>query len=170
MAKEKKLLTVKQKQTKYRALQYVTLGGEYVAITAPFAVMSIVNREEWFNVKSGWRTAIGFTLACLLFTIIVTSITFESEKLNNRKGKYIKLLIGCVIAALIFIFLRDIMNEIANILWYAALGIACALGLDISSADFKAKADMYKGVLREAKEERVKEQAKEEIKNGDVRF
>ena len=170
MAEKKKPLTLKQKQNRCRALQYTTLGGEYVAIATPFIIMSVVNREEWFNVESGWKTAIGFTLACLLFSIIVTSITFESEKLNNRKGKYIKLLIGCVTAAFIFMLLRDIMNEIANILWFASLGIACALGLDMTSADFKAKADLYKNTLTEGKKEMLKEQAKEEIKNGDVKF
>ena len=166
-----KQLTAKQKQNRYRALQYTTLGGEYVAIATPFAVMSVVNREEWFNTESGWKTGIGFTLACLLLSIIVTSITFESEKLNNRKGKYIKLLIGCVISAFIFILLRDIMNEIANILWFASLGIAGALGLDISSTDFKAKADMYGDVIRKAKEKVVQENVEQELKQqNDVRF
>lgn len=168
MAQKKK--TVAQLNKKYRALQYTTLAGEYVAIVTPFVIMSIVNREEWFPEETGWKTGFGFTLACLLLSIIVTSITFESEKLNNRKGKYIKLLIGCVIAAFIFYLLRDIMNEIGNILLFASMGIAAALGLDISSANFKATADMYKDSIRKGKEEVLKNRVEEEIKNGDVKF
>ena len=166
----KKQLTAKQKQTKYRAFQYLTLGSEYVAITTPFIVMSVVNRDEWFPKETGWKTGFGFTLACLLLSIIVSSITFDSEKLNNRKGKYIKLLIGCVISAFIFYLLRDIMNEIGNILLFASIGVAAALGLDIYSENFKAKADLFKESIGEAKKKVIKDQVEQEIKNGDVKF
>lgn len=168
----KKPLTVKQQKNRYRALQYTTLVGEYVSIATPFAIMGVINKDEWFYNDNGWRTGIGFSLACLLLAIIVTSITFESEKLNNRKGKYIKLLIGCVIAAFIFVLLRDILDEIAHILWFASIGIACALGLDITSADFKAKADMYGDVIRKGKEKVIQEQVENEIKEKekDIRF
>ena len=123
----KKELTIAQKKNRYRTLQYLTVAGEYVSIATPFAIMAAVNKDEWFFNDNGWRTGIGFSLACLLLAIIVTSITFESEKLNNRKGKYIKLLIGCVISAFVFMLLRDILDEIAHILWFASLGIAGAL-------------------------------------------
>lgn len=166
----KKQLTAKQKQNRCRALQYTTLAGEFVSVATPFAVMGIVNRDEWFYYENGWKTGLGFILACLMLSIIVASINFDSEKLNNRKGRYIKLLIGCIIAAFIFILLSDIMSEIANILLFAALGIAGALGLDISSANFKAKADTYGTIIRKAKEKVVQEDIEQELKNNDVRF
>ena len=170
--KKKKKLTLIQKKNKCRALQYTTLGSEYVAIASPFVVMSIANKDKWFPQDTGWKTGIGFTLACLLFFIIVTSITFDKDKLNNRKGKYVKLLIGCIIAAFIFMLLRDIMNEIANILLVASMGIACALGLDISSANFKAKADTYGEIIRKGKQKVLQEEVEREIKeeNYDVKF
>ena len=167
----KKQLTISQKKKKYRTLQYITLGSEYVAIATPFAIMSIVNREDWFPEETGWRTGFGFTLACLLLSLIVASITFDSEKLNNRKGKYIKLLIGCLISSFIFFLLRDIMNEIGNILLFASMGIAFALGLDISSADFKAKADTYGEIIRDGKKEVLKKEYEKEIKDlKDIKF
>ena len=162
----KKQMTMNQKKKKCRTLQYLTLGSEYVAITTPFVIMGVVNRDEWFPKETGWKTGFGFALACLLFSIIVASITFDSEKLNNRKGKYIKLLIGCVISAFIFYLLRDIMNEIGNILLFASLGIAAALGLDISSENFKAKADLYSDVIRKANEKVAQEQVEQEIKES----
>ena len=165
-----KKLTTKQQMNKYRALQYSTFAAEYVSIATPFAIMSIVNREEWFYCENGWKTGIGFTLACLLLSIIVASITFESEKLNGRKGKYIKLLIGCVISAFIFILLADIMSEIANILLFASLGIATALGLDITSADFKSRADLYRDAIINARKENMQEKAKQELNQKDIRF
>lgn len=164
----KKELTIAQKKNRYRSLQYLTVAGEYVSIATPFAIMAVVNKDEWFFNNNGWRTGIGFSLACLLLAIIVTSITFESEKLNNRKGKYIKLLIGFVVSAFIFMLLRDILDEIAHILWFASLGIAGALGLDISSANFKAKAEMYKGSIQRAQDKALEEQAMEEIKRKAV--
>ena len=170
MEHKKKQLTTTQKKNKYRALQYTTLGGEYVAIATPFGVMSIVNKDTWFPQDTGWKTGLGFTLACTLLFLIVSSISFETEKLNNRKGKYVKLLIGIVLSAFIFILLRDIMNEIANILWFAALGIASALGLEIFSAEFKAKADFYKDAISEARKGQAVEQAKEEINNNQVKW
>jgi len=167
MAQKKK--TAKQLNRKYRALQYTTLAGEYVSVAAPFVIMGVVNKDEWFYTDNGWRTGIGFALACLLLSIIVASITFESEKLNNRKGKYIKLLIGCVIAAFVSVLLRDILDEIGHILWFASLGIAGALGLDISSAEFKARADMYKAGIQRAKEKKIEEDVCKDLDNG-VKF
>ena len=167
----KKQLTMKQKQNKYRRLQYITLASEYVSIVTPFAIMAVVNRKEWFPEETGWRTGFGFTLACLLLSIIISSITFENEKLNNRKGKYIKVLIGTVIAAFVFFLLRDIMNEIGSILLFASIGIAGALGLDLSSADFKAKADTYGEIIRDGKKEVLKKEYEEEIKDlKDIKF
>ena len=172
MAKKVKKLTTAQKKNRCRRLQYLTCGGEFVSIATPFAVMSIVNREEWFHCETGWKTGIGFTLSCMLLSIIVASITFDNEKLNGRKGKYIKLLIGCVVSAFIFILLADIMSEIANILLFASLGIAGALGLDISSANFKVKADTYGDIIRKGKEKVLQEEYEEELKqsNDDVKF
>lgn len=165
----KKKLTLSQKQKKCRALQYTTLGGEFVSVAAPFVAMSIVNRDEWFHYENGWKTGLGFILACLLLSIIVASINFDNEKLNNRKGKYIKVLIGCLISAVIFILLSDIMSEIANILLFASLGIAGALGLDISSARYKAEADSCGEIIRNAKKKVAQEQVEKEIKeNGNV--
>lgn len=166
----KKQLTITQKKNRCRTFQYLTLGGEYLSIATPFVAMSIINKDTWFHHENGWKTGIGFVLACLLFSIIVSSITFESEKLNNRKGKYIKVLIGTILSAFIFVLLSDIMSKIANILSAASFGIATALGLDITSADFKAKADMYKNALSRAKESNLEEQAKQEIEKDKIIF
>ena len=168
----KKQLTISQKKNRSRLYQRLTFGGEYVALTTPFVAMGIVNREEWFYHENGYKTAIGFVLACILFGAILTSITFESEKLNNIRGKYIKLLIGCLLSAFIFVLLSDIMSEIANILFAACGGIAAALGLDIVSLDFKNKADSYGEIIRKAKEKVAQEQVEEEIRKDskDVKF
>lgn len=166
----KKQLTMNQKKKRCRTLQYLTLGGEYVSIATPFAIMSVVNREEWFHYENGWKTGIGFTLAVILLSIIVASITFDSEKLNNRKGKYIKLLIGCLISSFVFVLLADIMTEIHKILLFASMGIAFALGLDISSESYKAKAELYDNVIRKANEKVAQDQVEKEIQNKDIRF
>lgn len=167
---EKKPLTISQKKNRCRLFQRLTYCGEYVSVATPFIAMGVVNREQWFHYENGWKTGIGFTLAAIVFGAIVLSITFDSEKLNNRMGKYIKTLIGCLLAALIFVLLADIMSEIANILFAASGGVAAALGLDIKSTDLKAKADSYGEIIRKAKEKVAQEQVEQEIKDKDVRF
>ena len=166
----KKQLTINQKKNRCRLFQRLTYGGEYVSVAMPFVAMGVVNREQWFHYENGWKTGIGFTLAAIVFGAIIMSITFDSEKLNNRMGKYIKLLIGCLLFALIFVLLADIISEIANILFAACGGIVVALGLDIKSADLKAKADTYGEIIRKAKEKVAQEQVEQEIKEKEIRF
>ena len=46
--KVKKPLTTKQKQYRYRGLQYAAIGGEFVSILTPFIIIGGVNFDEWF--------------------------------------------------------------------------------------------------------------------------
>ena len=65
----KKQLTPKQKQNKYRALQYTTFVGEFVSIFTPFIIMGVVNAQEWFYNEEGWKVGLGGTLALALLGI-----------------------------------------------------------------------------------------------------
>lgn len=165
----KKELTVKQKKNKYRTWQYVSRVGEFVVIPIPYAVLAIVNRNEWFAQADGWKIGLGGTLAIALMTIATFLVTKQKEEESKLTDGYITLILGWIATAFIFTLLADIMNQIANIMWFGAIGLAGAFGLDLTSKAMKKKADHYKTALETAQTELDKEQAIEEIKTVKVK-
>lgn len=165
----KKPLTAKQKQNKYRALQYSTFVGEFVSIILPFVVMGAVNYEDWFVSESGWKVGLGGTLALALLGIAVLLVTKKKEDTSITSG-YITLIIGWFAVAFIFVLLADIIEQIAMIMFFGGIGILGAFGLDMTSKNFKAKADLYKSAIAKAKTENLEEELKAEFKENDIRF
>jgi len=165
----KKPLTAKQKQNKYRALQYSTFVGEFVSIILPFVVMGAVNYEDWFVSESGWKVGLGGTLALALLGIAVLLVTKKKEDEKITSG-YIALIIGWFAVAFIFVLLASIIEQIAMIMFFGGIGILGAFGLDMTSKNFKAKADLYKNAIAKAKTENLEEELKDEFKQNDIRF
>lgn len=169
MATEKKQLTLKQKQNKYRALQYTTFVGKYLALLTPFIVMGCANAQDWFYQEEGWKVGLGGTLALALLGIVMTLVTKDDTKDNKNLGK-IALVMGWFTATFIVILLEDILNQMATIMIFGSIGLCAAVGIDFANKDFKTKADLYKTTLIEGKKEILKEQVKDELKDKDVRF
>ena len=166
----KKQLTAKQKQTKYRALQYTTFACEFLSILTPFIVMGCVNAQEWFYQEDGWKVGLGGTLALALLGIAVFLVTKKKED-EKITGGYITLIVGWFAVAFIFMLLADIMSQITTIMMFGGLGLLGAFGLDMTSKNFKSKADAYKTTIQKAKEDVIKEEVETELKNkGDVKF
>lgn len=166
---ERKPLTLKQKSSKYRALQYTTFVSKYLALLTPFVVMGIVNSEDWFYQENGWKVGLGGTLALALLGIIMTLVTKDDTKDNKNLGK-IALVIGWFTATFIVILLEDILNQMATIMIFGSIGLCAAVGIDFANKDFKNKADLYKETLIESKKDILKEQAKEQLKESDIKF
>lgn len=170
MAKEKKQLTVKQQQKRYRTYQYLTFGGEFVSVLTPFVVMGAINYQEWFMVEEGWKIGLGGALALALMGIAIFLLTKKKENKELTDG-FITFLIGWFMVAFIFKLLSSIMDQIFQIMMFGGIGILGAFGLDIWSKDFKKKADTYKEVLGEVKTDTLKEKAKKELeKENKVEF
>lgn len=165
----KKPLTAKQKQNKYRALQYSTFVGEFVSIILPFVIMGAVNYEDWFVSESGWKVGLGGTLALALLGIAVLLVTKKKEDTSITSG-YITLIIGWFAVAFIFVLLADIIEQIAMIMFFGGIGILGAFGLDMTSKNFKAKADLYKNAIAKAKTENLEDELKQEFKKDNIRF
>ena len=166
----KKQLTAKQKQTKYRALQYTTFACEFLSILIPFIVMGCVNAQEWFYQEDGWKVGLGGTLALALLGIAVFLVTKKKED-EKITGGYITLIVGWFAVAFIFMLLADIMSQITTIMMFGGLGLLGAFGLDLTSKNFKAKADAYKETIQKAKQNVIKDEVETELKsNGDVKF
>ena len=173
--KNNKVLTATQKKNKLRALQYTTLGGEFISILTPFIVMGAINYEEWFTVEGGWKVGLGGALALALLGIAVFLVGRKKENESLTNG-YIALILGWFMVAFIFVLLANIMDQIATIMFFGGIGLCGAFDLDLFSQKFKKEADMYKKSINEAKQDLIKEEYKTEIGgkqengNNDVQF
>ena len=167
---EKKPLTATQKKNKYRALQYVTFGSEFLSIITPFIAMGIVNHEEWFYQEDGWKIGLGGSLALALMGIAVFLVSKKKEENNKITNGYISLIVGWFAVAFIFMLLADIMSQMSMIMLFGGIGLCGAFGLDIASKDFKAKADAYKDVIKKAKQNVIQQEVEKDLQNKDVKF
>ena len=168
---EKKQQTLTQKKNKYRALQYTTFIGEFIAMLTPFIVLGCVNAEEWFYNEGGLKVGLGGTLALALLGIAVFLVTKQKEDTNNKiTGGYVTLIVGWFAVTFIFILLADIMDQISTIMIFGGLGLLGAFGLDLTSKNFKAKADKYKATIDKGKEQMLQEQFVKENKESEIKF
>ena len=166
----KKQLTATQKKNKYRTLQYLTFGSEFLSIVIPFVAMGIVNHEEWFYNEDGWKIGLGGSLALALMGIAVFLVTKKKEENSKLTNGYISLIVGWFAVAFIFMLLADIMSQMSMIMLFGGIGLCGAFGLDLLSKDFKQKADAYKEVIKKAKQNVVQQEVEQDLKNKDVKF
>lgn len=159
--------TAKQMQTKYRALQYSTFVGEFVAIITPFIIMGAVNADEWFKSDEGWKVGLGGALALALMGVAVFLVTRQKEDAKITNG-FITLIVGWFLVAFIFLMLASIMEQITTIMFFGGLGLLAAFGLDIASKSFKEKALLYKTTIQKAKEKKLEEEVYSDL--NDVKF
>ena len=162
--KEKKPLTVKQTKNKYRALQYTTFGGEFVAILTPYIALGIANFDEWFvNNPESWKLGLGGALSLALLGMAIFLVGKKKED-KNITGGYITLILGWFAVAFIFLLLGSIIDQIATIMMFGGLGLMGAFGLDLTSKSFKKKADLYKKALDEVNGKVLEQDILEELK------
>ena len=159
----KKNLTTKQKIRKYRAIQYSTFAGQYVAIATPYVVLGIVNWDKWFiSNPEGWKVGIGGGIALALISVITLIVT-NAKKEDMKINMYIPLVLGWLMGATIMHLLGSIILEISEIMYITSTGLIGALGIDIASNNAKAKKEHYIKARDSANEELDKEQARYEI-------
>lgn len=162
--KEKKELTTKQKKFKYRVVEYSTFSAEFISIITPFIVMGIINKDTWFiENPNGWKIGLGGAIAIAVMSIAVllsTKMKSESGKING----YVPLVVGFIATAGILTLLADIITQIANIMWFASIGLAGAFGLDIVSTEYGRRADKLKERIQKANDILDDEIALEEVK------
>ena len=161
---EKKKLTTKQQQTKYRTIQYVAVGGEFASIVMPFVIMGIINFDEWFaNNPEGWKIGLGGSIGLAVVGIAIAIIAYRKEKELKLTDGWITFLIIWLALTFVVWLLADIYNQIFQIMMWTFLGLATAFGLDMFSKSNKAKADAYKEARAEANKDNIKEKAKREV-------
>lgn len=161
--KVKKPLKASQKQIRYRVGEKIAFGSEFIAIGTPYIIMGAINYDEWFRTTEGWKVGLGGALALALMFICVFIITKKKDDNKATTGGYISLLMGWLAVAFVFLLLANIMHDIASIMFFGAIGIASALGLDITSKKLKEKADLYQEAIKEVRKDSAKEEARQEI-------
>ena len=164
----KKPLSATQKRNRYKIISKASFVGEFVSIGTPYIVMGAINYDEWFRGTEGWKVGVGGAIALALMGLAIFIITKKKEDNDSKTGGYITLLLGWLATAFVFLLLANIMHDIASIMFFGAIGIAGALGLEIVSKNYDEKADIYTKALEEYKVESVKnevyEQAKKDVK------
>lgn len=160
MARE---LTATQKQKKYRTLQYTCVGGEFISVITPFVILGAVNADEWFKSSDGWKVGLGGTLALALMGIAVFLVSKKKEDESKITNGWIAFLVGWFAVAFIFVLLANIMDQIATIMLFGGIGLLGAFGLDLTSKNFKTKADLYKEAIGNVKKDNLKEQIQREV-------
>lgn len=160
--KAKNSVNSKDKERKYRVLQYTFFGGEFLSILAPFVTMGIINFDEWFMTEEGWKVGLGGTLALALLGMAVFLFTKKKEDSTITNG-YITLILGWFAVTFIFMLLASLMEQISTIMFFGGLGLLGAFGLDLGSKDMKKKADLYKEVRAEVYHDTLKDDIKREV-------
>lgn len=160
-------LTIQQKAKKYKKLEWFFRISEYAVLPIPFAVMAVINRNEWFpNVETGSKVGIGggMAIALLMFITFLITKNKQQESENKVEVGYICLMIGCVIFAVICTLIANILDELATIAWVGMSGIAAGFGFDVARKQMHKKYLKEKDVLDTAEKEDAVAQAKEERK------
>ena len=161
--KQKKELTLKQKQHRERVTQYALFASEFTVLPIPFAAMAIVNRDEWFlNNPNAWQIGLGGGIAIALMAVMMLLVSAKKEN-SELTGGYVALLVGWYAFAFVAMLLSEIMYEIYKIMMIGGTGMLAAFGLDQGSKYFKKQADKHKTAIIEAEKDLDKEQAKEEM-------
>lgn len=156
MAKNKKALTPAQKKMRCRIGEKVTYYAEYPILALPYVIMGAVNFDAWFKSTEGWKVGLGGALAIAMMCIAWYSLVKKSDTQTSRTGGLVKMLIAWLAVAFILILLANIIHQIASVMLFGAIGIAGALGLEITSNTLKEKGDEYKELIKEAKKEQIR--------------
>lgn len=164
-----KQLTTKQKIKKYRAIQWGTFAGQYLAIATPYVVLGIVHWDEWFTSNpDGYKVGIGGAIALALISVITLLVT-NAKKEDMKINMYIPLILGWLMSATILHLLGSIILEISELMYITATGLIGALGIDIASNHAKQQKEHFMKSLSVANEELDKEQARIEIQQEKAR-
>ena len=171
----KKKLKATQKKKLYKVASKGAFAGEFVSITTPYVVMGAINYEEWFKGTEGWKVGLGGSLALALMGIAVLLVKKNKEDKDSSISGYITLLLGWLAVAFVFLLLANIMHQIASIMFFGAIGIAGALGLDIVSNKYDEKAKMYELAIKKIRGESIENEVrkqieKEVLEERDVKF
>lgn len=160
-------MTIQAKAKRFKRLENVFRVSEIGVVPVPFLIMMIVNHNEWFpDVATGTKVGIGggLAMAVMMFAVFLITLNKKQESEHKVEIGYILLMLAWVMMATIFTLMKQILEELATIMWFGTIGIAAGFGFDISRRVMHKKYIKQKDILDTAEKEQAVEQAKEERK------
>lgn len=160
-------MTIQAKAKKYKKLEWIFRISEIGIVPIPFAIMAIVNRNDWFpNAEIGTRVGIGGGLAIglMMFAILLITTNKKQESEHKVEAGYICLMLGWALGAVICTLIANILDQLSIIMWVGLSGIAGGFGLDIARKTMTTRYMKQKEILDTAEKEEAVAQAKEERK------
>ena len=162
MKKEKKPLTVKQKQQRHYIYSKLLFASKPVVTALPLAITLGVKSNEWF--AQDWKIATGGTIAIIIMGIASLLVGKKTEDEKNITNTWITLVLGWYVVAFIFMLLRDIADQIYWIMLVGGTGMLAAAGIDYAEQQQISSYKKYKEASEEAEKDIIKEEVKEEKK------
>lgn len=162
---QKKQLTVSQQKNRKRVAAKALYISEFVAVPIPYAILGIVNADEWFVTNpNAWKVGLGGALGLVLMSIALGLVTKKKEESTDKKisDGMISLVIIWYAVAFIFMLLAQINTEIYKIMMWGGLGLLAAMGLNIASKKLDKEADLLKESIDQAEIEINKNKVKAE--------
>ena len=156
MAKKQK--TIKQQANTYRNIKFGCLGAEFLSAIAPFVAIGIANRDTYFVDYNGTQISIAMYLAMAFMGIAIYGIT--TKKLENT---YMGFILKWAIVATIFTLLGQIIQDVAQIMWFGLIGLLGSQGFELGAKSAKKKQQKLLNAIEKAKEDTNIEQAKNEL-------
>lgn len=167
-------MTVEELKKKYRRWQYGAFFGEFISLLAPYIVLGAINFEDWFVQESGWKVGLGGLLGMALAGMALLLVNKkQSDDMKREAGQkastavvsyeWIVLILGWVMAIVIFALIETILHQIVQIMIGGLIGILGAAGFDIAHVELKKKANKLEDDIEQATRELTREQAKHEI-------
>lgn len=164
MAKEKKILTEKQKLNRIKTWKNVCRVSEIAVLPVPFVTMAIVNRAEWFPTPEvGIQVGVGGAIAVFLLSLIAIVLSSQKEK-KLTDGYGILLIIFGLITA-IAMLLRYIADQVANICLIGMSGIGAGFGIDLTKKALIKKENEQADIVKTAEKNQAIDKATKELLN-----
>ena len=100
------------------------------------------------------------TIALLLFAITLVLVESKNKKIDTE---FAVIIIKWVMVLIIVTCIRDILDQLIDIMWWATIGIGASFGLDLTRKGLQKKYDEIDDEIRTAQKNINVARATEEI-------
>lgn len=118
--------TPSQTLKKLKKVERILFASEIGSCLAPFAILTVINFDEYFIQTDAWRASLSFAMLAGSTVIAICLMAKEKLKLN-----LVSALTGLIVADVICWLLGSLITDLAYILLFVIFGFVGALGLEI---------------------------------------
>lgn len=123
--------------------------AKYLAPVLPATVISLVNWEEWFA-QTSWSLPYGLATLIIAILSTVIGITKKDKLVETKVSPIFFIALIMSIWGIAFLFLANIMQEVAYMLLWTCLGIlASATADEVNTQVVEPRIEEYKTLIVE---------------------